>query len=69
VQETGIIERIFINILAGLRGHNTHGRYKEFKRNIIVKVILVNTGNVGVSSSGLFESGLQQKVCRTFIFC
>ena len=36
VHETGIIERIYIEILAELRGHNIHGRYK--KLNAILKL-------------------------------
>jgi hypothetical protein len=39
-----------------------------FKWNISVKVIMVNTGNVGVGWSGLFESWLYQKGFQNFHF-
>ena len=58
---TRIIEGIGINILAVLRGHSKHGRYKALFE-ILILVIMVNTGNVGVSWSGLFESELEWTV-------
>ena len=46
------IDRIF----GGTKEANICGRHKGLN-----EVFVENTGNVGVSWSGLFESGLQQK--------
>ena len=62
---TRIIEGIGINILAVLRGHSKHGRNRGLYE-ILILVIMLNTGNVGVSWSGLFDSRLQQKGFHNF---
>jgi hypothetical protein len=61
VHATRKIEGIGINILAVLRGHSKLGRNRCLYE-ILILFIMVNTGNVVVSWSGLFESGLEWTV-------
>ena len=67
MHETRILERRFIKRMWVLRGHNPHGRYKCL-HVILILVIMVSTGNVGVSWSGLCENRPQQKGFQNFHF-
>jgi hypothetical protein len=39
VQETQILERIYVKSLSGLRGHSKHGRYEGLNEILVLKLL------------------------------